>query len=438
MVSKWARQLTMSLEEDSALRLEEMAPAQISNYNVILGVGAGQNNNVNVDSTEGIYNVYIGHEAGYTNSTGSKNVGLGYQSLYSNTTGTNNVALGNSALYTNSTTHYNVAVGFEALKASTTSDNVAVGYLAASDQTTGTANVALGAYTLDLNTKGTGNVAVGYQALNLFNNTAGDSTLNTAIGYAAMQAATTGKTNTAVGGNALGGATLTGDDNCALGFSALVSKTSGSNDVAIGREAGFSNATGSANVFIGYQAGYSETGSNKLYIANSNTATPLIGGTFPNTAVVFTADSVTNASQPAFLAHNSATDADATGDGTAVTVDFDTEVFDQGADFASDTFTAPVTGRHLLSAAVSVDDSNGTYGWVKIATSNRDYYGTYLDADDCAADANGILNFVVSCIADMDANDTATVTVELGGGAKKADVRGDSNCVTFFSGALLC
>ena len=44
--------------------------------------------------------------------------------------------------------------------------------------------------------------------------------------------------------------------------------------------AGYSNITGSSNVFLGYNAGYNETGSNKLYIANTNTNTPLIYGDF--------------------------------------------------------------------------------------------------------------------------------------------------------------
>ena len=38
--------------------------------------------------------------------------------------------------------------------------------------------------------------------------------------------------------------------------------------------------TGTDNIFIGYQAGYNETGSNKLYISNSNTSNPLIYGDF--------------------------------------------------------------------------------------------------------------------------------------------------------------
>ena len=46
---------------------------------------------------------------------------------------------------------------------------------------------------------------------------------------------------------------------------------------------------------------------------------------------------VTKPSNPAFLARNSSTDSNVTGNGTEVTIDFDTEVFDQGDDFASDT-----------------------------------------------------------------------------------------------------
>jgi len=38
-------------------------------------------------------------------------------------------------------------------------------------------------------------------------------------------------------------------------------------------------------VFIGHEAGYDETGSNKLYIDNSNTTTPLIYGEFDNDLV---------------------------------------------------------------------------------------------------------------------------------------------------------
>ena len=50
----------------------------------------------------------------------------------------------------------------------------------------------------------------------------------------------------------------------------------------MGYRAGNNNQTGSGNVFLGYYAGFYETGSNKLYIDNSFTSTPLIYGEFDN------------------------------------------------------------------------------------------------------------------------------------------------------------
>ncbi len=57
------------------------------------------------------------------------------------------------------------------------------------------------------------------------------------------------------------------------------------NNVYLGSEAGYENISGSNNVFIGYQSGYSETGSNKLYIENSNSSAPLIYGEFDDDQV---------------------------------------------------------------------------------------------------------------------------------------------------------
>ncbi|MCP4088980.1 MAG: hypothetical protein GY746_04220, partial [Gammaproteobacteria bacterium] len=58
----------------------------------------------------------------------------------------------------------------------------------------------------------------------------------------------------------------------------------GSNNTIIGYQAGKGTALHNkyGNVFLGYMAGYSEHGSNKLYIENSNSSTPLIYGEFDN------------------------------------------------------------------------------------------------------------------------------------------------------------
>jgi len=55
-------------------------------------------------------------------------------------------------------------------------------------------------------------------------------------------------------------------------------------NTAFGYKAGY-NIAGTGNVFLGYQAAYNETGSNKLYIENSNSATPLIYGDFSTDAI---------------------------------------------------------------------------------------------------------------------------------------------------------
>ncbi|MBL7670390.1 MAG: hypothetical protein JNM39_07875 [Bdellovibrionaceae bacterium] len=68
--------------------------------------------------------------------------------------------------------------------------------------------------------------------------------------------------------------------NTFLGSGAGASVTTGSRNVYIGANAGYNNLIGEDNVFIGHYAGENETGSNKLYIANTNTTDPLIYGDF--------------------------------------------------------------------------------------------------------------------------------------------------------------
>jgi hypothetical protein len=88
-----------------------------------------------------------------------------------------------------------------------------------------------------------------------------------------------GRRNSAVGMDALFSNTW-GTENSAMGHLALYSNTAGHYNSAMGDGAGYSNDAGSGNVFLGYKAGYNETGSNRLYIANSDTDPPLIYGQF--------------------------------------------------------------------------------------------------------------------------------------------------------------
>jgi hypothetical protein len=119
-----------------------------------------------------------------------------------------------------------------------------------------------------------GNTVVG---LALRNNTTGLN--NSSFGNSNLFSNTTGSYNTAVGANTLP-FNIGGSNNVAVGEQSLYGNVSGNDNVSVGKQSLYSNVSGSGNVSIGNAAGYAETGSNKLYIANTSTLTPLIGGDF--------------------------------------------------------------------------------------------------------------------------------------------------------------
>ena len=59
---------------------------------------------------------------------------------------------------------------------------------------------------------------------------------------------------------------------------------------------------------------------------------------------------------------------------SAVTVVFGTEIFDVGGNFASNTFTAPVTGKYQFNISLQVNnvDTAASYVQIILKTSNRD------------------------------------------------------------------
>ena len=131
--------------------------------------------------------------------------------------------------------------------------------------------------------------------------------------------------------------------------------------------------------------------------------------------------SVTKPSTPAFSA-TLAADNNVTGDGTVYTVVYTTEIFDQGGDFSSTTFTAPVTGRYLLTfdvGASSIAAGNTEAVW-GLYTSNRLYVRAVNPGP--IAPAGSFLSLPVAAVADMDAGDIACTYIQISGGTKIVDV----------------
>ncbi len=112
---------------------------------------------------------------------------------------------------------------------------------------------------------------------------------NLFLGYRSGQQNTGGNHNLFMGSYS-GASNSTGIQNSFIGYQSGQSNTEGSSNLFIGNQSGYSSTTGNGNVFLGYQAGYNETGSNKLYIENSNSATPLIYGEFDNEMLRFNGD----------------------------------------------------------------------------------------------------------------------------------------------------
>jgi len=180
------------------------------------------------DGTNNGSSLFVGEGAGTNDdSSNNQNVGIGYFSLNFNTIGSQNTSIGNSSMYRN---------------------------------INGVLNTAMGSSAMQFNSSGTGNTAIGANSL-FFN--------------------TLGNTNIALGSSSLLG-NVSGNDNIGIGPSALTNNQTGNRNIAIGNQSGSIQTDLSDNISIGNNAGNSETNSNRLYIENSASTTPLIYGEFDN------------------------------------------------------------------------------------------------------------------------------------------------------------
>ena len=149
------------------------------------------------------------------------------------------------------------------------------------------------------------------------------------------------------------------------------------------------------------------------------------------------AGAVTMPLQPAFLVQPTSVQSDF-NQGQSVAVAFGTERIDLNADFASNTFTAPVTGNYRFDISIKINglstEDSATYYYWTLVTSNRSYY--HLSSVNELGSGSAGFTFSGSILTDMDANDTASITIIMGGtsGSGPSDVSTDS----YWSGNLVC
>jgi hypothetical protein len=201
-----------------------------------------------------------------------------------------------------------------------------------------------------------------------------------------------------------------------------VESSTNSSEVQV-RLRGLTSGGGGRSAVIGFDPSSTTAAENHTFIGDGSS----------KFLKVDNAGHVTMPSQSAFLVGHSATQSNISNSGYN-NISFDTEIFDQNGDFASNTFTAPVTGRYQFNIILRVNDLDtaATYYQVYLFSSNRNYYTT-IDPEFSSDLA--YYNFNFSTLADMDANDTMYVRTYQSGGTSQTDVMGGNDLR--FSGYLV-
>lgn len=244
--------------------------------------------------TTGVSNLLFGYNAGAGLTTGGHNTAVGINTL-SNvlcTSAQYNTAFGESCM-SSQTGNYNAAFGASAMATAAASFCCAFGYNSIPSNTgnyvsafgfqagwysTGARNLFAGAACGYANGTGTDNVVVGPLAFGGFGGLV--MNYNTVVGSYAIGNPLVASIGVSCFGYKSSFNTSGANYNSTFGYQSGYTLVAGSYNTLIGSNAGYSLSSATNCVMIGNDAGYNETGSYKLYIASSNTSTPLIKGDF--------------------------------------------------------------------------------------------------------------------------------------------------------------
>ena len=238
---------------------------------------------VGIENTTGTGNIFFGDHAGQNNTTGSQNIYLGtYAGNVGNTdTADNNIAIGYYAGYSNTIGQENILIGKEAGKVLNESNQIFIGTGAGASTTTGNNNIFIGKSAGEQIVTDVRNVVIGYNAMSkgkasdcvIIGNEAGNTNNgidNVFIGNLSGQLNNLGLGNTFIG-SATGGNNNTGSGNIFMGTASGITNTSGSLNTFMGFTSGINNTDGNRNIFMGYQTGYlNQTGSDNIFIGTES------------------------------------------------------------------------------------------------------------------------------------------------------------------------
>ena len=258
----------------------------------------------------------------------------------------------------------------------------------------------------------------------------GQTTTNAAIDIAAASkgAWSTGNVYNYPTGNAYINVQGTSGEHNWIGITGAYGATAGSASLML--QSNFNNTSQDAGNYISSEA--QGTADSDLTIGK------LVGGGSTSTRATKTEfmridnnGHITKPLQPAFLAQPATTILNIPT-GASGNLNFDAERFDTNSDYSSGTFTAPVTGKYFLTVNfyfINLDSAASYYEGL-LTTSNRTYY-TIVDPD--FGQDNVYFCLVLTVLADMDAGDTANISVHQSGGSSQTDISASAT----FSGYLV-
>ena len=159
-----------------------------------------------------------------------------------------------------------------------------------------------------------------------------------------------------------------------------------------------------------------------------------------NTYIVPTTNhEVTMPSQPAFYAQSVTKQTNVTGDGTVVTVAYNSEILDQNADYnpGTYTFTAPVDGEYVFYFGTQCDNAWACTSFVNYFYVNAGITSQiFLDGSVLRQGVDGAIAISSSELMELDASDTAHVEcIGIGVGSKTISIMHTTN--TIFCAALV-
>jgi hypothetical protein len=234
----------------------------------------------------------IGYQTGFNLTSGNNNVLMGTDAGFNWTTVSNSIAIGRHPFFegtssTNFVGNYVTVLGNDGFGAATSGSNFGgFGHLQATAATSINQSYLIGDDVFRYRPTISSSTVAGYQA-GLGDASGSTAPIETTIfGYRSKYNTDDISYSTSVGSSSgfISGAYNAAYDQVGTAYFGYQAgyNTYGSNSHFFGYRAGAQGSPTSVSnaVAIGYRAGDGQIGDNELYIANSNTATPLIGGNF--------------------------------------------------------------------------------------------------------------------------------------------------------------